>query len=190
MSVFIPAVAGAAEAVRLATAHAAVEQVFDRCAAALARYFHVRSGDEGLVDDLMQQLWLSAIRRAPRQAAEVEPWLWTVARNLLRTHWRRSGRRAAHLPLPDPHLAAALSEQLVDAEHPERLMERREARDQVLLALTALPAAEQDLIAAHYFQGESHAVLAGRLGLSVRAIEGRLYRARAALRERLRHVED
>ena len=55
--------------------------------------------------------------------------------------------------------------------------------------MTDLSSAEQELIVAHYFQEESQANLAARLGISVRAVEGRLYRARRALREKLRNLE-
>ena len=85
-------------------------------------------------------------------------------------------------------LAAELANRLVEEELPPEVLERKEVRDQLLLAITELPSGDQDLIAGHYFDGAAFAELARRTGLSERAIEGRLYRARQALREKLRHL--
>ena len=67
-----------------------VDRVFDRCARAFCRYFAVRTGDnQHTVDDLMQQLWLQARRKAYSvRQPNAEAWLWRVAQNLLRAHWR------------------------------------------------------------------------------------------------------
>ena len=67
-------------------------------------------------------------------------------------------------------------------------MERREGRDQLVLALTGLPTADQELIVGRYFQGRSHTDLAADLGISARAVEGRLYRARRVLLEVLANL--
>lgn len=167
-----------------------MEAAFDRCATALYRYFAVRvGGDPHLADDLMQQLWIHARNLAATPAEQIEFRLRAIAKNLLRTHWRRCGRRGDLETLVDPRLAANLAERLVSEELPSKVLENREVCDQLLLALTELPAAEQGLIVEHYFLGRSHVQLAERLDLSERAVEGRLYRARRALRAKLQHLE-
>lgn len=176
--------------IALADHRAALADAFDRCAQALYRYFAVRLGHErSLADDFMQQLWLQAQRLSPTEPDEFEFRLRAVARNLVRTHWRRTARRPITVPLADPALATALAEQLVSTELPDDVLARREVRDQLLLALTELPAAQQDLLVEHYFAERSHAELARRLGTTPRAVEGRLYRARQALRDALQKVE-
>ncbi len=187
-----------------------IEAVYDVCAAALYRYFAVRlAGDRHTADDLMQQLWLQAQRLTPSEqspaaaatgtvsAAAVastatpreilEFRLRRIATNLLRTHWRRIGQRPA--PLPEPALAAELASRLVTEELPETLLSRTEVHAQLLLALTELPADQQELLVEHYFHGRSHADLARQYATSDRAVEGRLYRARNALREKLQDLE-
>lgn len=166
------------------------ERRFDLCSSALYRYFAVRTGDAHLADDLMQQLWLHARKRAADiPMAQVEFWLQAVARNLVATHWRVVGRRPAHVPIADAAVAADLADRLVSHDLPTDQLERREVRDQLSLAITELDAVDQELIVGHYFKNESHAALAGRLAISPRAIEGRLYRARQALRARLQALE-
>lgn len=172
----------------------AIEQVhraFDAAADAVYRFFAIRTGDRHLADDLMQQLWLQARTAATAvPPASLEAWLRTVARNLLRTHWRVKARRPAHVPIPDADLAARLADRLVSADLPAEQLQQREVRDQLLLAMTALPADDQALMIGCYFQNESHQALATRWGVSERAIEGRLYRARQALRQHLASLDD
>ena len=177
------------ESPRVADA-AVFERVFDACASSFYRYFAVRAGDAHLADDLMQQLWLQARGKATGiPQANLEYWLRAIARNLLLTHWRVKARRPGHQPMPDPDLAASLADRLVSEAIAPHELERREIRDQLLLAITDLPAAEQELIIGCYFDDVPHAELAARVGISERAVEGRLYRARAALRERLRNLD-
>jgi RNA polymerase sigma-70 factor (ECF subfamily) len=165
------------------------DAVFERYSRSIYRYVVVRVGDAHLADDLMQQLWLQA--RSSSTAVpkdELEFWLRGIARNLVRTHWRRQARRPKDIPLADPAVAQELADRLGTAELPPDLLERREVCDQLLLAITELASEEQELIVGHYFHGRPHEELAGECGLSARAIEGRLYRSRRALREKLRHL--
>lgn len=170
---------------------AVFEAVFDRLAASIYRYLAVRTGDAHLADDLMQQLWLQSHSRAAAvPAGGLEPWLRAIARNLVRTHWRVKARRPALAAVADPSLAADLADRLGREELPSGELERRELRDQLLLAITALPTADQELIIGHYFQQLPHAALGRSLSLSERAVEGRLYRARQALRQQLHHLDE
>lgn len=169
-----------------ASAEADLRSSFEHCAESLYRYFAIRSGgDTHLADDLMQQLWLAAEAfRTGRGSEPEERWLRTVAANLIRTHWRRGVRRK-EAPVVDRSVARALAEQMDRGPLPDELFARHEARDQLLLALTELPGEQQELLVAHYFEGCPLATLAEQTAISVRAVEGRLYRARLALRERL-----
>lgn len=161
-----------------------------RNARALFRYFLVRTGrDAHLSDELMQQLWLACRQSGDQVHREPARWLWTVARNLVAGHWRRTKSRPAQLPIADPRIAAQLAERLADGDLPEDLLQKKEIHDQLLLALTTLEGDVQDLIVDHYFHGLSHDTLAGRLGIGVRAVEGRLYRARQQLREQLARLD-
>lgn len=174
--------------------HAArMEAVFDRCSRSLYRYVLVRvGGDAHLADDVLQQLWCQACDRARHvPPAEMEFWLRAVAKNLIRTHWRRMGRRPPHARLPDASAASSLASRLVERELPLEELSGREVREHLLLAITALDSADQELIVEHYFHGLSHTELGARRGLSERAVEGRLYRARQRLREQLaRHMDE
>ncbi len=179
------------EASRPVAVPRSVAERFQAVSRGLYRYVVVRlGGDASTADDLLQDVWIEASRQGDHLSeSEWEPWLRGVARNLIRQHWRRSRRRGAARPVADAEVAAQIAALLDRQELPDELLDRQEVRDQILLALTLLPAADQEVIIRHHFRGESQRCLAEALGCSVRAIEGRLYRARVALRDHLSHLD-
>jgi RNA polymerase sigma-70 factor (ECF subfamily) len=170
----------------------AVQRTFERCGPALYRYFAVRSSrDAHLVDDLMQQLWLRAhVHAADLRDPNPEPWLWRIAQNLLREHRRKQAPYSLDGPMADPGLARVLAERFDTENLPDELLARKEVQEQLLLALTELTSDEQELLVGFYFEGHSQTELGEKLSISERAVEGRLYRARLALRDRLAHLDE
>lgn len=164
---------------------------YDRLGGSLFRFFYARvSRDEHLAADLMQQLWVAAAKNASRvPEKEIEYWLRGVARNLLNTHWRRASARPTHVAMEDAKTGASIAERMTRERLPEEEIEKREVQDRLLIAITTLTSPDQELIFAHYFEGTQQVDLAKRMGMSVRAIEGRLYRARQLLREALNEIE-
>lgn len=164
---------------------------YERLGPSLFRFFYARvSRDEHLAADLMQQLWAAAARNASRVPEnEIEFWLRGVARNILNTHWRRVGARPPHVAMDDGLTGPGLAERMTRERLPDEECDRRETQDHLLRAITRLCQSDQDLIFAHYFEGAQQVDLAKRLGISARAIEGRLYRARQLLREALKETE-
>ena len=138
----------------------------------------------------MQQLWLRAKRGAAGvPAEELEYWLRGVAKNLIREHWRGQARRRRYVPTVDSAVAMDLAASIAVEDLPIEYLERQEVRDQLVLAITELATVEQELLVRYYFEGQSLASLAVRLGISERAAEGRLYRARCSLRRKLCNLE-
>ncbi|UCE62364.1 MAG: sigma-70 family RNA polymerase sigma factor [Phycisphaerales bacterium] len=181
----------------LMSAHAAtegqadLERAFALHGISIYRYFAVRTGgDTHLADDLMQTLWMRAKRSSgDMQAIELEGWLRAIAKNLIREHWRKQATAKRHMPAANPTVARELAEKIAVEDLPEEYLHRQEVRDQLILSITELSTIEQEVTVGYYFQGESQMSLAKRLGTSERAVEGRLYRARRALRERLQNLE-
>ncbi len=169
-----------------------VEQMFDRCCAGLYRYIALRVGyDRTLADELMQQLWLQACKSHRAMPPEdCEYWLRSVAKNLINDHWRRKHRRPAHLGLEHPEVARELASRLDAEVLPSAELEKRETLAQLALAVTALPSEDQDLIVLHYVQCRSFEDIGAVCGMSERAVEGRLYRARQKLKHMLAHLEE
>ena len=74
-----------------------------------------------------------------------------------------------------PHTGGSAEEELL----------RRERRSRLRAVIAALPVQERDLFYRKYYYCQSTAQMAAELGLTERAVEGRLYRLRQSLRRLL-----
>lgn len=184
-----PAIGLADPVTSVASVGGAIEAAYDRCAAGLFRYVFVRLGrDAAAADDVMQQLWLAAVKNAHSvPAAELEFWLRGVAGRLIADHFRKAyrvggARGAVSMSAAE---AAGLASRLERDDAADPLADT-ELRNRLALAITELPAEEQDLLMDHYVRQRSQADLARDRGVSERGIEGRLYRLRRSLLDCLR----
>lgn len=118
----------------------------------------------------------SAFRGDPEDLAAVGGWLRGIARNLLRER-RRKLRR---LPTSSPELDAfpAPDESVVD-----------ERRALIRQAMEGLKPTHREIVYMHYFERTSHREVAALLGVSERAVEGRLYKARKVLKVEIERME-
>lgn len=113
--------------------------------------------------------------RSGRGEAVTRSWLMAVARNKVMDHWRRAYRRKAKLHLTHRRVAELMDFPVDWATDP-----RREA---VIVALDSLSEKNRSLLVLHHVDGLSTAELADELGLTVRAIESALARARKKFRQ-------
>ena len=137
--------------------------------------------DRALAEDVTQEAWLRAVRDWRRKGTPDRPlaWLTTVARNLLASHYRR--RRSAPLDSVSPG-------ELLKALDDGRATRSAEMAAVVCRALARLPAAQAEILEAFHFEERQVSEIAARSGLSERAVEGRLRRAREKLRRELESV--
>jgi RNA polymerase sigma-70 factor (ECF subfamily) len=134
-------------------------------------------GDRDLAEDVVQETWLRAVRAWRADGVPDRPlgWLTTVASRILYNHFRspgvdRADRDAADtLPAPD-------AEQMRDARERRTLVER---------AIARLPLLQTRLIEAFYYDRRPIAEIATTFGMSERAVEGRLRRARESLKRQI-----
>jgi RNA polymerase sigma-70 factor (ECF subfamily) len=170
-----------------------LRRVFAARSDALYRFIIVRvGGDRAVADDLLQQACYVAVRRSgkvPPDDDTCEAWLRGIARNLIRQYWRKCNGRAKLIRLEDVEQSRRLLEKLESGALPEESLARDESVQQLLLAVTSLPADQQRLVFAFYFEECSYAAIADELGITAKGVETRLYRARARLREVLAGVE-
>ncbi len=167
---------------------ARLQRAFESCGDGLYRYILVRvGGDRHAADDLVQQVCYEAARKRsiPESVAECEAWMFGIARNRIRKHWRRLSRKGVRLECEDGAIAAEILAAMQQGPLPSDARSRRETAAQLMLAITALPAADQQLVFAYYFDGRSHAEIAAERELTPKSIETRLYRIRARLRSML-----
>ncbi len=165
--------------------------IIAQCCDGLRRFILVRvGGDSHVADDLLQQTCCIAAGRSsmPRQADECEAWLRGVARNLIRRRWRELKRMGRHIPIADGTLGRQLAEDMESRPLPPEVLLREESSTQLMLAVTSLPSADQQIIFAFYFEGRSQADIADDLNVTAKSVEARLYRVRGRLRTILKNL--
>jgi RNA polymerase sigma-70 factor (ECF subfamily) len=136
-------------------------------------------GDRAMAEDVTQETWLRAVRAWPVQGVPDRPlaWLTTVSRNLLANHFRH--RRPEPL---DDDIVQSMAAEPTDAADRRRSLVRR--------ALARLPLPQVQLLEAFHFEKQRVAQIAAAHGLSERAVEGRLRRARQQLRQQIESDPD
>lgn len=129
---------------------------------------------EDIAQEAMVRIWSRAGDFDPRRA-RFTTWLYRIVVNLA-IDWRRRPRPE---PLPEHFEAVDPS---AGAEETMELEERRAA---LVNALDELPVRQRAALTLVYDEGLSGAETARSLGVSVKAVERLLARARVSLRERL-----
>lgn len=138
-------------------------------------------GDRALAEDVTQETWLRAVREWPRAGVPRKPlaWLQVVARNLILNALRRRPGVALEDVSPDT---------LIAAMDDGRASESREVASLVSHALARIPERQAKLLEAFHFDRFKVAQIAEAFGMSERAVEGRLRRARERLKRELEAV--
>ena len=134
-------------------------------------------GDRELTQDVVQETWLRAVRAWRADGIPERPmsWLTTVAARLLANHFRRrvpdrlDDGSGDGIPAPDADVAH-------DAFERRSLVER---------AIARLPVLQMRLLERFHFDRHPVSDIATSFGLSERAVEGRLRRARQNLRREI-----
>jgi len=163
---------------------AAFRVLFDRHAAVLYRLARRRLSSDDDARDVVQQTLLQVHRARNdfRRGAKLRPWLFTIAMNLVREHYRKHQRRREQ-PL---EFAAAAAE---PAEEPEESDRARERAARVRAALASLPESQREVIELHWFDNSPYDEIALIVGASVAAVRVRAHRGYERLRQILPELE-
>jgi len=154
-------------------------QIYRDTIGALYGYASRRCGGQReLAEDVTQEAWLRAVREWRRNGVPDSPlgWLTTVARNLILNHLRR--REGVSLDSVSPA-------EVLNAVEQNSVSESAEIASIVSQALLRLPQREARLLEAFHYDRCKMSQLAEAYGISERAVEGRLRRARERLRREL-----
>jgi RNA polymerase sigma factor (sigma-70 family) len=160
-----------------ATTASTFDGLYRRHVASVYRYAFAVVGNQADAEDITQQTFLNAYRAMaqgtkPRKA---ENWLLTIAHNEVRRHFRDNQKKGQEVEF---------NEQLVPAA-PER---SDPGVADVLRALRHIPPAQRSALVMREFEGRSYAEIAAIMGLSERALETLIFRARRSLAEQLEGV--
>lgn len=151
-----------------------VSDAWERHEAELRGFLRRRSPGDAEAEDLLQDVFLRALRRKNGLCGLDNPraWLFTTARNLLIDRFRLTKEQ---VPLPDD-LAAEPQEAPPPVDGLSQCLPR---------ALAELSPQDREAIALCDIEGLTQQDYAGRIGLSLPAAKSRVQRARSRLKAHL-----
>lgn len=133
-------------------------------------------GHAGDADDVAQETFVRCYqaRHRLRPGAKLSTWLFTIARNLCldRLRYRKRHPTEALENAPEP---AAISNEVGN----------REVSAAIAAAVVQLPEDQRTVVVLAEYHGLSYAEIAAIMQCSAKSVEGRLYRAKQTLREKL-----
>lgn len=126
------------------------------------------------ISDIYMKVW-NGIESYDASRGRLPTWLTAIARNTAINRMRRKSDGAGGM---DDRIAG-------EALTPEELMLRQERKEQLSKAVSRLTTQERSIFYRKYYYLQSTAQVAAELGMSERAVEGRLYRLRKKLRSEM-----
>lgn len=141
--------------------------------------------------DLAQEAFLKAYRALSgyRGDAAFTTWFHRLTVNVALDWLRSRSRRPLQVPLEPPGDPSGRAPPMPTIPTPEEQVMAREQQERVAAALEALRPEQRQVVVLHHFHGLSYHEVARRLGVPVRTVETRLYRARGCLRQMLTGME-
>ena len=131
---------------------------------------------EECVSEVAMRVW-DKIDTYDERKSSFTTWLTVITRNTALNKVRKKQEATK---------AEEINQDLVSAlPTPEEEMLAKERRKMIINAVNALPLSEKVLFYRQYYYMQSTAQIAAELGLSERAVEGRLYRIKKKLRIKL-----
>jgi len=168
----------------------ALNDLMERHAAAVFHFLCRMVGNEDDASDLAQEAFVRVFksRGSFRTSEKFSSWLFTIAANLARNHFRwRSRHPAISLETENAETEQTLGGTLPsDAPAPNEQALAAERAAAVRAAVGRLPEDLREAIVLCEWEEHSTAEAATILETTPKAVESRLYRARQLLRERLK----
>jgi RNA polymerase sigma factor (sigma-70 family) len=154
-------------------------EIFDRHFAEIHRYLGRRVGT-ALADEIAAETFVLAFRlrdRYDRHALDSRPWLFGIAANLIRRHWRTERRRLR------AYARTGVDPICDESSEVERRVDAMAAAPQLAAALAALSGAEREVLLLFAWADLSYEEISSALGIPTGTVRSRLSRARAHVRE-------
>ena len=154
---------------------------YERTARPLWSYLYRTSGNSTLADDLVQESYFRFLRVRFREMDQeyMKNYLFRIATNLLRDHWRR-----AKLEPPAPvEREGSEPPQIRDSGTGEQNFQMQA---DVTHAMGKLKPREREMLWLAYVEGSSHREIAEVVGLREQSVRSLLFRARGKLAKMLR----
>ena len=138
-------------------------------------------------EELAQETFVRLYQKRERfrEGARFSPWLYAIAANLARNRLRWWRRRPAVSLEAWTEFGGETADESSAGRAASGALEQRECAAAVREAVAALPVELREALVLCEYEGLAQAEAAEALGVTPKAVEMRLYRARAGLRNRL-----
>lgn len=151
------------------------------------RYLQDETAARDVVQETFVRVYFKAATYRPRAA--VKTWIYSIAINLCRDRSRKLSRDRRNLPMDRPLADDQSIEDLPDAlPTPSEASLIKERFGLLERAIGELPPGLRGPLVLCALEGRSHREAAEILGASPKAVELRLYRAKAKLRDAISHL--
>ncbi len=153
------------------------EQVFDAYYEAIRNYLYYKCSDAELSEDVAQDTFVKLWETRDRvKKASIKAYLYTISGNLLINQLKRNQLRFRF---------RNMHEGRSNSENPEYLMQMREFDNKLQEALAKIPDGAREVFLMNRIDDLKYHEIAERLGIGVKAVEKRMSKAIAILREAL-----
>jgi RNA polymerase sigma-70 factor, ECF subfamily len=142
--------------------------------------YRLTGGDRALAEDLTQEAFLRALRsiKQYQPSRPFKPWLYAIAVNVARDHFKRAETR---------HTVTLANDELVALPDPIDLDEALEIdRQRLIAAIMALPVQQREALILRYDQDLSLAEIAAVLAIPIGTVKSRLSLGLRQLRQQLK----
>jgi RNA polymerase sigma factor (sigma-70 family) len=164
--------------------------LFRRYRPAIARYAGRMLGDEARAEDIVQEVFLSALRSISSldRPAGFKAWLYRIAHNTCVDHVRRTGRTQE--VSMDARMLPASEEVRLFRQAPSTFaaLTQKEDFNNLREAFGGLPSSQSEMLVMRELEGLSYDQIAARMGVTRASVESMLFRARQGLRDEYREI--
>ncbi len=156
--------------------------LYERYANSMYRYIFVHVQDRPTAEDLTSQVFLQALEHLPdyRPTGSFSAWLFTIARNSLRSYFRK------------PHPALSLDEEMDVVSANGELLDFIEQREQIVHLISLLELLEEDkreLLRLRYASGLTYREIGEVVGRAEGAVKMAIHRVLDDLQEKMGVME-
>ena len=163
---------------------------FERWATPLTKFIIKRvAGDDKATEEVLSATMIAAWKgfNTFKHKSSYFTWLCRIALNKIADYYRDQIHRESKLITPGLKNLANMEDK---SPSPEEKMALNELRESVNSCLNLLPPQKRQLLQLRYWYDMSYEEISELLGISERAVEGQLYRARHEFAEAWSHIKN
>lgn len=128
-------------------------------------------------EDLAQEIFLQIYRSLPRyRPNNLKGWIGKIAANKAIDWKRRQRESTGMVDVSELNIASEI--------HPDDFLIQKENEQRIRAICRSLPVIYEQVITSYYYQHQSYQQIADAEGISIKAVESRLYRARMLIRQK------